>query len=262
MYTIAICCEKEEILEKLEKEIKKNLECKEKAKIITYMDNEILFSAIINRFDLVIFEIKMCEKNKNLSNDSVFAALTFLPKDFTGRPYQYFVTKFEIDKMRSQLPQLLCDMKQNENHDYVQVTSDGVAVKVNIRDILYVTNHNRGSKVVVGGLSNRESWKHFDWEKHKRWAKKWDNGVVHIYSNEKLEEWYKQLGDKGFEYSHCSYIVNMFAIDIVQSDDVILENGETISISKTRRAQFHRRLTEVYGKKYHRELKKERYETN
>ena len=26
MYTIAICCEKEEILEKLEKEIKKNLE--------------------------------------------------------------------------------------------------------------------------------------------------------------------------------------------------------------------------------------------
>lgn len=64
MYTIAICCEKEEILEKLEKEIKKNLECKEKAKIITYMDNEILFSSIINRFDLVIFEIKMCEKIK------------------------------------------------------------------------------------------------------------------------------------------------------------------------------------------------------
>lgn len=64
MYTIAICCEKEEILEKLEKEIKKNLECKEKAKIITYMDNEILFSSIINRFDLIIFEIKMCEKIK------------------------------------------------------------------------------------------------------------------------------------------------------------------------------------------------------
>ena len=59
MYTIAICCEKEEILEKLENEIKKNLECKEKAKIITYMDNEILFSSIINMFDLVIFEIKM-----------------------------------------------------------------------------------------------------------------------------------------------------------------------------------------------------------
>ena len=57
MYTIAICCKKEEILEKLEKEIKKNLECKEKAKIITYMDNEILFSSIINRFDLVIFEM-------------------------------------------------------------------------------------------------------------------------------------------------------------------------------------------------------------
>lgn len=53
-----------------------------------------------------------------------------------------------------------------------------------------------------------------------------------------------------------------YEIDIVQSDDVILENGETISISKTRRAQFHRRLTEVYGKKYHRELKKERDETN
>lgn len=125
-------------------------------------------------------------------------------------------------------------------------------MKVNIRDILYVTNHNRGSKVVVRGLSNRESWKHFDWEKHKRWAKECDNGVVHIYSNEKLEEWYKQLKEKGFEYSHCSYIVNMFAIDIVQSDDVILEDGETISISKTRRGQFHKRLTEVYGKKYHR----------
>lgn len=248
MYYIAICDDHAEFLETMEKTIEANPEYTLDMKCRKFFSGEELLQSNVEEYSLVILDMQMeqmdgYEVAKKMRQKNETAVLAFCsgvimpqPEHFEVQPYRYLVKKIDIEKMQKNISDLLLEMKNCKKRNMVEIVSDGKAHRVDVKDIVYLYRMKRGSVFVV---------------EHRRK----ENGeavCTEIHSNEKLEDWYRQLLDDGFEFAHTSYIVNMQKIVSIIKDDIVMSNGQLLRISRTCKQKFHERFSYYFSKKYRR----------
>ena len=161
------------------------------------------------------------------------------PKHFEVQPYRYILKKIDVDKMQRNISDLLIEMKQRKTNNVVEVVSDGKAYRTNIRGVIYIERLKRGSKLVIE-QENKGN----------------ENTFNEMLSNEKLEDWYQQLSEEGFEFIHKSYIVNMQKVVSIVKNDILMSNNQLLRLTRTYRQKFHERFSHYFSKKYRRDMGK------
>ena len=249
MYNIALCDDNENFLEIMEKIVKSNLEYESNMICTRYSSGAEVIKSNLSDIDLLIIDMQMDNidgfsaakviRQKNQDMIIVFCSGVVMPlsEHFEVQPYRYIIKKLDTTEIQNTVTELLIEMKRKKNKRIVEVVSDGKAYRINIRDILYIYRQNRGSVLVVDNFKNEiES----------------NNNYIRIESSEKLSDWYLQLSDYGFEFAHTSYIVNMQNIKSIIKDDICMNDGEMLRISRTYKQKFHERFSYYFSKKYRR----------
>ena len=196
-------------------------------------------------YQLVILDMQMEGKSgyetarilRETDNSTVVAFVSGVvwpkPKHFKVQPYRYVLKNADSEEMRRDVEELLRETKRRCLSETVEVTCDGRAWRVPIRNILYIAKAKRGSLLTTANEDTA-------------------SGGTVLRSNERLENWYLQLCAHGFEYAHSSYIVNLKSITKIMTDELTLSNGETLGISRTCRGKFHESFSLYFHKKYQR----------
>lgn len=247
MYNIAICDDNEEFLETMKSTIETNSEYTSDIACHLFLSGKELLDSSVEKYNLIILDMQMdymdgyvaAKEIRQKNKDAVLAFCSGVimpqPEHFEVQPYRYLLKKIDTVKMQKNISDLLFEMKQRRKHSMVEVVSDGKAYRVDIKDIVYIYRLKRGSAFVVehSGKGNEVIYKE-------------------IQSNEKLEDWYQQLSEDGFEFAHISYIVNMQKIVSVVKDDILMSNKQLLRISRTCRQKFQERFSHYFSKKYRR----------
>lgn len=245
MYNIAICDDNPQFLETMEKTIESNPEYDLDMKCHKFLSGEELLRSETGQYNLIIIDMQMektdgymtAKKLREKNKDTVLAFCSGIimpaPEHFEVSPYRYILKNIDIDKMQKNISDLLIEMKKRKKNCMIEVADDGKAYKVNINDIIYIYRLKRGSVFVVEQGETCEE----------------------IKSNEKLDAWYQQISDEGFEFAHTSYIVNMKKIVRVVKDDILMSNNQLLRVSRTCKQKFHARFSYYFSKKYRRNTK-------
>ena len=251
MYNIAICDDNEEFLEIMKSTIETNSEYTSDMICHLFLSGKELLDASVERYNLVILDMQMdymdgyvtAKGIRQKNEDTVLAFCSGVmmpqPEHFEVQPYRYLLKKIDTDKMQENISALLIEMKKRKKNSIIEVVSDGKGYRVNIGNIIYIERMKRGSKLVI--------------EQEDK-----GNEVIfkEIQSNEKLEDWYQQLSEDGFEFIHKSYIVNMQKIISIIKEDVLISNNQLLRVSRTYRQKFHERFSHYFSKKYRRDTGK------
>ena len=251
MYYIAICDDNAQFLETMEKTIERNQEYEGDMICLKFLNGEELLCTDVKQYHLIILDMQMdhmggyavAKKIREQNEDAVLAFCSGVimpePKHFEVQPYRYLLKKIDMDKMQKDVSDLLLEMKKRRKNRIIEVVSDGKAYRLNLKDIVYISRLKRGSVLIVEQASN---------ENEKKYEE--------IKSNEKLEDWYPQLSNDGFEFAHTSYIVNMQKIVSIVKEDILMSNKQLLRISRTCKQKFHERFSYYFSKKYRRDTEK------
>lgn len=251
MYNIAICDDNEEFLEIMKGTIEINIEFTSDMLCHLFSCGKELLESCVEKYNLIILDLQMdCmdgyvaakeirKKNKDVVLAFCSGVIMPQPKHFEVQPYRYILKKIDVDKMQRNISDLLIEMKQRKTNNVVEVVSDGKAYRTNIRGVIYIERLKRGSKLVIE-QENKGN----------------ENTFNEMLSNEKLEDWYQQLSEEGFEFIHKSYIVNMQKVVSIVKNDILMSNNQLLRLTRTYRQKFHERFSHYFSKKYRRDMGK------
>lgn len=112
-------------------------------------------------------------------------------------------------------------------HAIFDSTDDG-KVKIMLNDIVYFANEKRSvrRKVFIRRV-----------------------GGNNLYIEESLQQLYERLSNKGFEFPHNSFLVNLFHVYIAskKKKQVILDNGDILQMSRSKSELFSERFSRFIG---------------
>lgn len=249
MYHIALCDDNEIFLEEMERIVESNSEYDSNMICTRYSSGTELIAANVSDIDLLIIDMQMDDvdgfsaakqirlKNHDMVIGFCSGVVMPIPEHFEVQPYRYIIKKIDTTEIQKSVTELLAEMKRRKRKNIIEVVSDGKAYRINTKDILYVYRQNRGSVLVIdNGKAQLEK----------------NCNYIELESNEKLADWYVQLFDYGFEFAHTSYIINMQKIKSIIKDDICMENGQLLRITRTYKQKFHERFSYYFSKKYRR----------
>lgn len=149
---------------------------------------------------------------------------------FKVTPYRYLLKSYSDVQFISELKEILAEVEKRLKEEYIVGHYRNNVIKVNIHNILYIENAKRGSKIIV--CSNCDEAK-FEGQ---------------ILVDDKLE----MLSDKFHElvFAHSSYIININHIEKIVGNEVYLDNGECLSVSRTYQKSFRESFTKSIADKY------------
>lgn len=190
------------------------------------------------KYDMLFLDIDMpklngIELSRKLRRQGSRALLVFISdKDemvfqtFEVQPFR-FVRKSRFDKELSGLVRALCMEFQKQKGVTIQIEeqhSDRI-FSLNVNDILYVEAQRKNCRVVTTG------------------------GDLDI--RYRLDDFRKELEPQGFLQPHRSYLVNVRYIYRIEKDYILLDNRETIPLSRGRadsvRQDFIRLSNDAYS---------------
>lgn len=241
MYNVLICSENEDFAGWLKDEfvsgIKYNPE-KFNLRIEKSLDIEQM-----DRLDAIIFDTDYIDKKINNLDDYSFginegilliiASENMLPKPeyFKLNIYRYIMKTSGAQEIQEYISEILEKIVYRCENEIIEIASDGKAHRVFIKDLLYINRKKRGSVFKLETVDeNKKTY-------------------IEIDSNEKIDDWYIKLKDKGFEYAHNSYIVNLKKIMKLDKGEVILANGEKIYVSRSHSRKFNEEFSKYFSKK-------------
>lgn len=213
----------------------------------TYCSGTDFLKADCGAYQLVVLDMQMAgmsgyETAQKLREKDSLAVIAFVsgvilpePAHFRVQPYRYLLKNSDADERMRDIEELLRETKRRSLNEMVEVVSDGEAQRVPVGSILYIEKARRGSRLTVddGSAADRKI----------------------LQSNERLEDWYTQLGAQGFEYAHTSYIVNLKAVTKIMQNELTMSNGDKLGISRTCSKKFHQSFSLYFHKKYKRGTK-------
>lgn len=244
MIKVAIVDDNEGSLQEMKQAVEGCAEFTEGMVCDTYSGGDEFLQTDGGAYQLVILDMQMegisgYETAEKLRERDNFAVIAFVsgvimpkPEHFRVQPYRYLVKNSDTERMRKDIEELLRETKRRSLNETVEVTKDGEARRIFIRDIIYIEKVKRGSRITV---KDNDA----------------DGGTV-LKSNERLEDWYAQLGAQGFEYAHSSYIVNLRAVTKIVKNELTVSNGDKLGISRTCHSKFHQSFSSYFHKKYKR----------
>ena len=133
--------------------------------------------------------------------------------DFIVKPLEYFDFSLEMNKVHKII-------MQNETQ-FLQITSDGISSRLVQKDIRYIeiVNHN----IVIHSQDKTYTYR----------------------GSLKDEE--EKLNPNMFSRCNNCYIVNLHYVWQVNADLITLNSGETIAISRPRKKEFMKKLTNYFA---------------
>lgn len=171
-------------------------------------------------------------RNKFKDSVLVFCSGVRTPtvKSFKVTPYRYLLKSYSDMQFIYELNEILAEVEKKSKEEYIVGHYRNNVIRVNIHNILYVENAKRGSKITV--CSDCDEAK-FDGQ---------------ILVDDKLEA----LSDKFCELAiaHSSYIINISHVEKIVGNEVYLDSGECLSISRTYQKEFREIFTKSVAEKY------------
>ena len=171
-------------------------------------------------------------RNKFKESVLVFCSGVRAPsvKSFKVTPYRYLLKSYSDVQFVSEMKEILTEVEKKAKKEYIVGHYRNNVIRVNIHNILYIENAKRGSRIIVCPDCDEAK---FDGQ---------------ILVDDKLEV----LMDKfsNFFFAHSSYIININHVEKILGNEVYLDSGECLSISRTYQKEFREAFTKSIADKY------------
>ncbi|MCI9102075.1 MAG: response regulator transcription factor [Lachnospiraceae bacterium] len=156
-------------------------------------------------------------------------------------PFSYIMKDLAEDKIKEMLRLIFKEAHKRKKNTNVIVYYNARTYKVDTSDILYIAILDKGSAIY---LTEKGA------EKIRTSA---DASGVRLVDNSlkssiRLDEYYKQLKDKGFIYAKKSYIVNAQHITARLKDSVKMKEGAELTVARSKKKEFDDQLNEYWMK--------------
>lgn len=242
MYKIAICDDEEFYRDKLRNYLLNNEKLKGQIEIYEYRDGKDLVDDIDRYHDLIFLDIQMEklkgeEAAKIIRNNNKNAVLVFCtnygkltPETIKVQPFRYVMKDIRDNILKEELPGIIDEMLRRKNPDIMTIVGDGYLYQVEVKNILYISVKKRGTQIYV----------------YER------NQMDILNCKDSLSDLYLAAKDKGFEYAHNSYIVNMANIIKLSKNVITLKDGTELNISRSKKQIFDDSFTEFLHMRYKR----------
>lgn len=197
-----------------------------------------------NECDLLILDMQLGDMDgddvaKIFRQAYPYAVLVFcsgvqLPtvKSFKATPFRYLLKSYSDEELIGEMKEILGEVRRNMNEEYIIGHYRATTVKVKIKNIMYITNSKRGSRIFVSADSEEYGFEE------------------PILVDAKLSELYELYGKFGFEFASTSYIVNMRHVKKIVASDLILYTDEKLTITRSYFKEFREKFTRNLARKY------------
>ena len=244
MYHIAVCDDDSMFVKYIERIIKKSWNEENEVKFYEYSSGKKFINDMtgIIQYDLLILDMKLCDmdgdETANLFRKKfpdavlVFCSSNMMPtiKSIKATPFRYLLKTYSDEDFIIEMKDILNEVIKHSKDLYIIGHYRNNMIKVKLRNILYIANAKRGSRIVV-----RPNCVEAQFE-----------GVILV--DEKLMELSNKFPQLVF--AHNSYIVNIEHVDYVRSNEITLDNGEMLSVSRAYQKAFREVFTRSIANKY------------
>ncbi len=247
MYHIAICDDDEAFIQYLKRILlAARGERKRELKIYEYRSGETLVFHADGRipFDVLILDMQLggmdgdetAKVFRTRFPDSVLVFCSGVRpptiKSFLATPFRYLMKSQSEKEFVHVMSEVLDEVERRLEEPSAIGHYRHASVKVKLKNILYMENAKRGSRIIV-----RPDCKEAEFEDK-------------ILIDRKIDELAEEFKEFGFAVPHNSYLVNMNHIEVMNSNDFLLDNGEIISISRAYQKTFKEAFAKYVANKY------------
>lgn len=228
MYHVAICDDDKVFISYIKKILKQaNNKEKIELKIYEFVSGEDLVRSLEKHihWDLLILDLQLGgmdgDKTAAIFRKKfpdvvlVFCSGTRQPtvRSFKATPFRYLLKSYSEIQFVNEMKEILREVERNLREIFIIGHYRNNSIKVKIRNIMYIENAKRGSRIIVNSKSDEVNFE----------------GPILV--DEKLNE----LSSKYEElvFAHSSYIVNINHIENIKRNELLLDNGESLSISRS-----------------------------
>ncbi len=249
---IALCDDCKADMERLKQWILASKFCPHDVELYEFSNGKDLLEHYI-AFDAVFLDIQMEGMNGSITGEHIRALdqdvmILFYTgydmaasKIFRCRPQGYLLKGMNKKDIELNLDTILEELSGKLKQKF-PVAGDGKMFILNISDILYVSIFNKGTKIwLTEQAANRLAIPYSNVER------------AGIKSAVKLDEYYEQLNQFGFWYGNKSYIINVNHVVMRIKNIVQLSDGQELTISRSKKAEFDRAFARHWGVHYGRE---------
>lgn len=135
--------------------------------------------------------------------------------------FGYLVKPIYECEFNSILSDAITEIDQSSKSDIVVFLSDShTLIELNARDIYFFEYFNRKIKIVT-------------------------KDRTYICIKEKINNIADRMQKYGFAMSHQSFVVNLYHVDKISSQMLIMKNGEKVYLAQKRAAAFKRKLMQI-----------------
>lgn len=193
-----------------------------------YFSGYDLLEEDVTQFDLLVMDMvlpnadgrKIAAEFKKRNPDAMLVFCTGkkapIPEDFQLGAYRY-IRKEEPLQLRKDFRDTIDELYRKHAKERMVVTEGSRNVVLCIEDIIYIEIQKNGCLV-----------RYYD-----------KNGnVCNLEIKEKLRELYEKVVPFGFEYAHNSYIINCHKVKSWTITDVLLSDGTSMNISRSKTRAF------------------------
>lgn len=238
MYRIGICDDEENFIVYFKNLILENMQ-EDKIIFLEYRTGEELLQERDGcPLDLLFLDVKLPGMDGNVVAKKfrekypktilVFVSGVYAPTvtNFEVSPYRYLLKEYTEERMKQELLPILCKMKSRQNMPALYGKCENVLVRVELADIYYIDKARRCCK-----LHGKTEEKTVSYEG-------------------KLEELAAKLSSYGFSYAHNSYLVNLEHVVKVETKELELDNGITLSLARSKKNEFRQSFVRLLSSKY------------
>lgn len=151
-------------------------------------------------------------------------------KSFKATPFRYLLKSYSETQFHVEMKEILKQVQKSANQSFIIGHYRNISIKVRIRNILYIENAKRGSRVTVSPQSEEA---------------KFEGPILVDYKLIELSNKFEEL-----VFAHNSYIVNINHVENVRSFELLLDSGEVLSISRSYHKGFREKFTKSIANKY------------
>lgn len=246
MFNIVICDDNPSDLVVMEKAILKSKEYSNDMAIYKFLSGFEFIETKKVKADLLILDMQMpgmsgfetATEVRTFNEHTVIcfasAVVSPEPQHFSVQPYRYILKGESSEKIEETIDSLLIEMKRRGKSARIEASADGRAILLEPEEILYLEKLKRGTGVILSKSSPLY------------------NSCEKLVIRENLAELEKNLKSQGFARPHSSYLVNVKKVRAVDNCEIILENGEHLSITRSCKDEFHKAFSEYFSRKYRR----------
>lgn len=250
MFTIAICDDEVLFLEDLKKQILRHPVCPEDAQVLMYLSGDELLEDADKEYDLVILDMQMegldgRETAKRLRNykGSHFVLGFFTGKvspvssDFELHPSRYMMKSASKEEIDKDLNALLLEIIDRKKEEYYMCNYFGKTEKINVKNIMYISNTKNGSEIVYR-------------KRYAEIAKKKSSKC-----NKKIKEIFEELPQDKFAYIQKNFVANMEHIMRIDGNYILFEDNIEVGLSRAYKEDFKCRLAQYHKKYFNTEIR-------